>query len=127
MIVVNFHWIGKKEIQRIALTMCMRCIMALLGSLGAISAVIKSWPGDLPYENFCMNDLISFGVNGLGERVIESGLSRKLCILFSIDGMVRLFVLKTSERCCLKVFVLFVVYCKLGSGFFNEKVIVLIF
>lgn len=79
----------------------MICNIALLGSLRAISAVIKSCPGDLPNGNFCTNDFTSFGVNGLGGSVIGSGLSRKLSILFSMEGMVGSFGLKTWKRCCL--------------------------
>jgi len=71
------------------------CNIALLGSLRAILAVIKSWPGDLPNGNFCINDFTAFGVNGLGESVIGSGLSRKLSILFSMEGIVESFGLKT--------------------------------
>jgi len=66
--------------------------MVLLGSLRAISAVIMSWPGELPNENFRMNDLTTFGINGLGGRVIGSGLVRDLYILLSIDEIERFLV-----------------------------------
>jgi len=50
---------------------------------------------DLPNGNFCINDFTVFGVNGLGESVIGSGLSKKLSILFSMEGIVESFGLKT--------------------------------
>jgi len=49
------------------------CNIALLGSLRAISAVIKSCPGDLPNGNLCINDFTHIGVNGFGS-VIEVSL-----------------------------------------------------
>ena len=102
--------------------------MALLRSLRAISAVIKSWPEDLPNGNFRMNDLTPFGVNGLGGRVIGSGLSRDLYILLSIDVVVRLFGLNTSERCCLNVSALSLSFiARVPSDFLIGKEVVLIF
>lgn len=83
------------------LNIWVSCIIVLSGTLWAISAVIKSWPGNLPNVHFFINVFTPFGVNGLGVRVIESGLSRKSYILFSIEGMVKLFGLKNSKRCCL--------------------------
>jgi hypothetical protein len=74
------------------------CNITLLGNLRVISAVIKSWPGDLPNRNFCINYFTVFGVNGLGGSVIGSGLSRKFTILFSMEGLVESFGLKTWER-----------------------------
>lgn len=69
----------------------------------AISNVIKSCTGDFPNGNVCIWYYIPFGVKGLGGRVIRRGLSRKSYILFSIEGMVKLLGVKTSERCCLCV------------------------
>jgi hypothetical protein len=50
--------------------------ITLLRNLLTISAVIKSWPDDLPNGNFCMNDFTPFVVNSLGGSVIGSGISR---------------------------------------------------
>lgn len=106
----------------------VRYIIVLSGSLWAISAIIKLCPGDLPKENFCMNDLTPFGVNGLGGRVIVSGLSRKSNIFLSIEGIARLIGLKTSERCCLSVSAFTLSFiARLPLDFLIGKEIVLIF
>jgi len=81
----------------------VKCIITLSGSLLAISAVIKSYPGDFPNRNFCISVFIPLGVKGLGGRVIGSGLPRKSYILFFIEGTVKLLGLKTLERSCLCV------------------------
>ena len=56
--------------------------MALFGRLLATSAVIRSKPSDLFRELYCMEYLISFGVNGLTGKETGSGeLRNSLTVL----------------------------------------------
>lgn len=61
---------------KIVLKIYVRCTIALWGSLRAISAVIKSKPGELPSETFFIKVLISEGEKHLGGRVRGRGLSK---------------------------------------------------
>lgn len=66
-------------------------------------------------------------MNNLGRSVIGSGLSRKLSILFSIEGMVELLGLKTWESCCLCASAFFLSFiARLPSGFLigNDNVLI---
>lgn len=101
---------------------------SFIGEFASYFSSMRSCPGDLPSGNFCMSDLTSFGVNGLGGRVIGSEVSRKSCICFSIEGIVVILGLKTSERCCLCVSAFSLSFIAiLPSGFLIGKEIVLIF
>jgi hypothetical protein len=60
--------------------------MALFGSLRATSAVIKSYPGDLPNGKFFMKVLITDGEKHLGGKVRGSGLSKKVLIVLIGGG-----------------------------------------
>lgn len=58
MIIENFHYLGKYEMWRIVMKICVRLLMAFKKNFWTIS-VIRSYPGNFLSIEFCINALIT--------------------------------------------------------------------